>query len=139
MFFGFKNSTDEEIQSMNAKAALMSFLYDNYETYCAERVSAIKDAIIYVGSIDGDDTTHRPSVDNTDYIVRVEGIPMEKEWFIAFHCVKCEDDLSRMGKQSIKDCVTQTILYRVEAILIEPDEGLDNTEDTTLRPEKDEN
>ena len=128
ILFGWGSSTDPDVSAMNAQADLIKAYYEQYEDYCKERVRTIKTNVIK-GYQGGDDTTHEISADNIEYEIKIEGSPMDKNWFIALYSVSTGNDLSAMSEQGIKSFVAQTIPYSVtdkekpETILTEPHPG----------------
>lgn len=110
--FGFENSTDAAISAMSVQADAVKTYYDKYEEYCKEKIEQIKNDII------SNDT-------ESNYEVVISGEPMAENWFISLHSVSFGNDLNLMTEQSVRDLVSNTIIYTVES-----NEDIGNTEET---------
>lgn len=118
MMFGFDNSTNTEISSLNVQANNVSSYYDRYSEYCSARVEKIKSSVVGSSSESsgGDDDVHQPekSTETVNYETEIIGEAMAKNWLIALHSVSTGNDLNAMSEQSIKDFVAKSIVYTLE-------------------------
>lgn len=114
--FGFENSSDAEISAMSLQADEVKTYYDKYEDYCNERIEQIKNDVI------SNDT-------ESNYEVVISGEPMAENWFISLHSVSFGNDLNLMTEQSVRDLVSNTIIYTVEDA-VESGKDTGNTEET---------
>lgn len=118
MLFGFSGSEDKDINAMTVQAETIKSYYEQYDTYCQQRVEEIEAEI----SSDSDS-------ESISYELSVEGSPMDVDWFIALHSVSCGNDLRLMNEENIKDFVAETIPYTLEEK--EPDSSESNGSDSS--------
>ena len=116
MFFGFESSTDPEIASMTAQANALTAFYDNYDLYCDERITEIKNTVIGASDTENsnpDSAQPSDSNDNTLYEVRFEGQRIQKVIFIAIHSVSVNNDLNAVNEAGIKAMVKNSITHSI--------------------------
>lgn len=121
MMFGYDTSSDPEISSMTQQAELLNSYYGQYDTYCAERVSHIKETVLNGNDSQGSNTENSDNAADTDstatalYEVQLEGQKIQKNTFIAIHCVSVGNDLNSVTEEGIKAMVNASIVYSIDS------------------------
>ncbi len=129
VFFGFESSTDPEISSMTSQANALTAYYDNYDLYCDERITEIKDTVMGSSNTENanpDSAEPSDSNENTLYELRFEGQKIQKVVFIAIHSVSVGNDLNAVTEEDIRAMVKNSITHSIS-------ESEENTEILTIR------
>lgn len=132
MLFGWSSSTNTDVSSMTAKASNISSYYDNYETYIDEGVANVMSQFT---DSDGENTetngtTHQSDdTEKPEYEIVYSGSKIQKNWFIALHAVKYNNDLNAVNETEVRSFADNCFMYTVAS----SSENTENTsEDSTV-------
>lgn len=106
VYLGYNNSKNAEIISRNIKIDEIKGYYDKYSEYCNNRIEDIIKA--------------------NDYETVIAGNLMDKNWFVALYSVSTGNDLVTMSEQSIIDFVAKSIVYTIEFVPNDAEDGEDS-------------